>query len=210
MARFLPLPLPLKPATLFPLRHYISARSAPSFSPFLSFSQPLSPFFSLSGRLSIRAVSLHFLPFRPYFPRCFALSSVVFIECDVTMRSPTTRVYETHRVRPGRLAARLRVNVLLVISGLATSSPLCSSPPPFLHLLPDRFPPTAPPPAVSLRFSSAPLSLPLTCSQAPNSICIAPSAVRVRKLASVDSAGSELAANSRELREIERRGSAVA
>lgn len=27
------------------------------------------------------------------------------------------RGYETHRVRPGRLAARLRVNVLLVISG---------------------------------------------------------------------------------------------
>lgn len=33
---------------------------------------------------------------------------------------------QTHRARPGRLAARLRVNVLLVISGLATSSPLCS------------------------------------------------------------------------------------
>jgi len=34
---------------------------------------------------------------------------------------------QTHRVRPGRLAARLRVNVLLVISGLATSSLLYSS-----------------------------------------------------------------------------------
>lgn len=33
------------------------------------------------------------------------------------IRCPITKLYETHRVRPGRLAARLRVNVLLVISG---------------------------------------------------------------------------------------------
>lgn len=47
-----------------------------------------------------------------------------------------TKFTQTHRVRPGRLAARLRVNVLLVISGLATS-PLLVPPPSFLDLLPE-------------------------------------------------------------------------
>jgi len=67
-----------------------------------------------------------------------ALSSVVFIVYDEwwMMKSPMTRFTQTHRVRPGRLAARLRVNVLLVISGLATS-PLLVPPPSFLDLLPE-------------------------------------------------------------------------
>lgn len=108
MARFLPflLPLPFKPATLvsLSLRHTLCmARCVPA----LFLSLPLSIRFSLFSvvvrRQSVRVV---FLPlslftssftFRPYFPRCFALSSVMFIECDVTMRSPTTRLRDAPR-----------------------------------------------------------------------------------------------------------------
>lgn len=64
------------------------------------------------------------------FRRRIALSSVVFIgmwcgwrRCRDERRGLLRRT----AIRPGRLAARLRVNVLLVISGLATSSALSSS-----------------------------------------------------------------------------------
>lgn len=96
------------------------------------------------------------------------------------MRLPMMRFTQTHRVRPGRLAARLRVNVLLVISGLATSSSLCSSS--FFSWSSAR--------ADSLR---PPATIPL--SQPSNSICITPSAVQARKLTCTY--GSVLAADSR-------------
>lgn len=51
----------------------------------------------------------------------------MFIVYGVMDEVADDEFYKTHRVRPGRLAARLRVNVLLVISGLATSSSLCFS-----------------------------------------------------------------------------------
>lgn len=110
------------------------------------------------------------------FRRFRSLSSVVFIVCDVDDDVHRWRRFtQTHRVRPGRLAARLRVNVLLVISGLATSSPLCSSS--FFSWSSAR-----------LRFLAhrpVPLPRPVLSafSQPSNSICIAPSAVQARKLA---------------------------
>lgn len=67
---------------------------------------------------------------------------------------------ETHRVRPGRLAARLRVNVLLVISGQLLGRSVPPPPPPtpppllrlFLILCPSFRTPLSP--SLSLSFSS--------------------------------------------------------
>lgn len=72
------------------------------------------------------------------FRRRIALSSVVFIVCGVDDEDATRWdevLLRRTAIRPGRLAARFRVNVLLVISGLATSSTF--SPPSFLDLLPE-------------------------------------------------------------------------
>lgn len=93
-------------------------------------------------------------------------------------------------IRPGRLAARLRVNVLLVISGLATSSTLSLSsvpPPPFLDLLPENR-------LLPFPFRARPFSI----------IRITRSTSRHRPCKLESSRGSVLAANSRVLDEIDR------
>lgn len=164
---------------------------SPATLPFFFY---LALYYSLGTRSRSFLLSLSFLylyfstPSGLTFRRRIALSSVVFIVCGVDDEDATRWdevLLRRTAIRPGRLAARLRVNVLLVISGLATSSTL--SPPSFLDLLPENRLSPCPP------FHCRPFSSIRTRSTSRHRPC---------KLES--SRGSVLAANSRVLDEIDR------